>query len=123
MDNNIKLGFYAEDIATRFLLTKNYEIMERNFRTKYGEIDIIAAANGYIIFVEVKCRKSFTKGRPCEAVTISKQRKIITNAHYYICSNQLSECDFRFDVIEVIGGSNNNGIDFTINHIENAFTL
>jgi len=118
MKNNAEIGRYGENLALKFLKYRNCEILESNFRTKSSEIDIIMRDGEYVVFVEVKYRKNTTKGNPCEAVTSRKQNAIIEAANHYICENQLSNIDFRFDVIEIID------IDkLEINHIKNAFTL
>ena len=110
-------GQKGQTEAENFLQKNNYKILEKNFRTRTGEIDLIAFdnKNGYIAFIEVKYRTSTNYGLPSEAVGSKKQQKIIRTALYYISKNKLSDRDFRFDVIEVLGTS--------VNHIENAFDL
>lgn len=111
-------GSYGEKLAIDFLLLKNYKILERNFRIKNGEIDIIAKDSTYIVFIEVKYRKNLSKGFPRESVTFSKQKTIINVANHYIYLNNLTNSDFRFDVIEVYD------IDtIKFEHIKNAFTV
>lgn len=99
------LGKYGEDFACRYLQNKGYKILTRNFRChRYGEIDIIAEKKGCISFIEVKTRASTRFGRPIEAVTLAKQRKIHRCAEYYLQCNGLLERPpvLSFDVVEII---------------------
>ena len=103
--------------AENFLRKKGYAILQQNFRVRAGEIDLIAQDNEYIVFVEVKYRHGAGHGLPSESVGLYKQRKICKTALYYISMCGLADQDFRFDVVEVLGG----GGKVVINHIENAF--
>jgi len=80
---NLEFGKAAENSAARFLKSKGYKILERNYKNKFGEIDIIAEHKGVISFLEVKARHSLGLGMPQEAVTASKQRQISKVAVYY----------------------------------------
>ena len=72
-----KLGLYGEELACKYLQAKGYVILERNFRCRrFGEIDIVASKAGVLSFIEVKTRCSSRYGKPAEAVTLAKQRKI-----------------------------------------------
>ena len=115
-----KTGYWGEILASRFLRDSGYEIINANYRTRLGEIDIIASDSHYIVFVEVKTRKAGSLGEPCEAVGRSKQAKIVRTASIYLSSNH-SALQPRFDVIEVI--LKNNGDLLSINHIKNAFDM
>lgn len=95
-------GDIGEQAAFDYLTSNGYMILDRNFRTKYGEIDIIGKDNGYIAFVEVKSRRDFKMGLPCEAVNESKQKKIARMALLYIMKKKLYNYNFRFDVVEVV---------------------
>ena len=106
-------GNIGENIAAKYLKKQGYEIIKRNYTNSYGEIDIIAAHDGYIVFVEVKTRTGLEFGYPAEAVDAHKRRKISQVAGGYIQSKRLYDYPVRFDVIEVYDGK--------INHIENAF--
>lgn len=94
-------GRLGEDFAALFLEQNGYKITSRNFRTRLGEIDIIAEKDGIISFVEVKTRSQNSLYSPREAVTISKQKKIIKAASEYIL---LTKCEKqpRFDVFEIV---------------------
>ena len=95
------LGNLGEDIACKFILNKGYEIVERNFYCRQGEIDIIAKDNEFLVFIEVKTRTSEEFGKPAEAVTYYKEKHMYQAAKYYIYkTNQESEY-IRFDVIEI----------------------
>ena len=112
--NRGKLG---EDIALEFLSKKGYRLIERNYHSRFGEIDIIMKNDRYIIFVEVKLRKNNKYGNPAEFVTVKKQQKIIITAEDWLINNK-TELQPRFDVIEIYMPENN---QVSINHIENAF--
>lgn len=114
MNTKIK-GRTGEDVACAYLKKKKYEIIERNFTTSVGEIDIVAAHDGYVVFVEVKARRSTEYGAPSEAVTYFKQRKISQVASQFLSKYRKLNFPVRFDVIEVYMDT------MTVNHIENAF--
>ena len=100
-----KLGLYGEDLACKYLQAKGYVIMERNFRCRrFGEIDIVASKAGVLSFIEVKTRRSSRYGKPVEAVTLAKQRKIYRVAQYYLQMRGLASRIpvLSFDVVEII---------------------
>ncbi|AWI03982.1 YraN family protein [Clostridium drakei] len=105
---NKEIGFLGEDIANNYLRQIGYTILDRNFRCKIGEIDIIGRDGNYICFIEVKTRYGSLYGNPCEAVTYSKQHKIYKTAEIYIMKKKLFKFNFRFDVIEIILNNSNN---------------
>ncbi len=115
MGSNVEIGRIGEDIAEYFLSKKGYKIIERNYRKRFGEIDIIANDGGCTVFVEVKTRNSIQFGYPSQAVDSRKMKKIIKTANCYIAENGIFDGEFRFDVIEVYIASKK------INHIEGAF--
>lgn len=115
--NHIALGNIGENAAVDFLRKMGYEILDRNFRCKLGEIDIIAKNKKLLVFVEVKTRRNKLYGMPAEAVTYAKQQKIINTALYYLNGAGLSNPEVRFDVIEILYSEQ--GIQ--CNHIVNAF--
>lgn len=118
---NKVIGNYGEDVAKKHLKKLGYAILDRNFKCKTGEIDIIAQKHTTVAFIEVKSRYNVFYGNPCEAVNFTKKLKIFKTAKFYISKNNLINFDFRFDVIEVIFNYNNN--KQIINHIENAFQI
>ena len=111
--NNYQKGQAGEKIACEYLSLKGFQIIEQNYRTSFGEIDIIAKDKEYIVFVEVKFRKTLKNGFPREAVGKFKQQNIIKTALSFIEERNLQNVDFRFDVLEILGTN--------IEHIENAF--
>jgi putative endonuclease len=102
MLSNREKGNFGEQAALNYLIRNGYIILDRNFRTKYGEIDIIAKDNSYIAFIEVKTRRNFIHGLPCESVNKNKQQRIARMALLYILKKKLQDCNFRFDVIEIV---------------------
>lgn len=113
------IGQSGENIAKNYLISNGYEIVDLNFHSRYGEIDIIAKTAKYIVFVEVKTRKPRSLVFPAEAVTKSKRTKIIKTAFVYIEKNKIS-LQPRFDIIEIVTQKDSLSSNI-INHIENAF--
>ncbi|MCR5301678.1 MAG: YraN family protein [Lachnospiraceae bacterium] len=102
--NKRKVGFKKEDEAARFLTECGLEILELNFSNRFGEIDLIAKDEDFIVFVEVKYRKNPVLGHPEEAVGISKARTISKVADHYRLYRKLSaDTKFRFDVVAIEG--------------------
>lgn len=102
--NRRVLGDTKEFLITDYLSNNGYEVVERNFRCRIGEIDIIAKEAGYLVFIEVKYRSSLQYGAPEMAVDCRKQNTIYKVAQYYYKKNGLSQ-DYpaRFDVVSVLG--------------------
>ncbi|MCT4509801.1 MAG: YraN family protein [Tepidibacter sp.] len=113
--NNKEKGRLGEQIACNYLIKNKFHILEKNYRTKIGEIDLIAFKDNKISFIEVKSRNSINYGHPSESVHYKKQKKIISTAKQYIMYKNIKNMDIGFDVIEVYLKNNN------INYIENAF--
>lgn len=110
------LGRVGENKAAEFLKSKGYKILEKNYRKRSGEIDIIAKDGDTIVFVEVKTRADDSFGSPAEAVNKEKQAKYFKVATAYLVAKFNSEeINSRFDVIEIEDGK--------INHVENAFYI
>ena len=124
MNNSKKfVGTIGENIACRYLIKKNYEILTKNYHTRYGEIDIVAVDGSFIVFVEVKLRKFCAIVSGVEAIDTKKQKKIIKSAMVYLSRNGTS-FQPRFDIIELTYFVKNGSKYLkTINHIKNAFTL
>lgn len=112
--NKRKFGIIGEKIVQGYLVNKGYKIIETNYYTKRGEIDIICKKDNCIIFVEVKTRTSLKFGTPAMAVNSNKKQHIKSVAKVYIFLNNLNSFEIRFDVVEVFI---NNG-KCKINHIE-----
>lgn len=115
MNRHRQKGYKYEEKAAVYLQEKGYIIVEQNFYTFFGEIDLIARDNETIVFVEVKYRKSIKNGYPQEAVTYQKKQRIIKSAQYYLYRHNALEKPCRFDVIAIAGE------EFL--HIENAFEI
>ncbi|MCL2425670.1 MAG: YraN family protein [Oscillospiraceae bacterium] len=123
--NNIdprKRGKWGEGIARDYLRKNGYHIVATSFRSRFGEIDIIAKQHNYIVFVEVKTRKNANFAHAKEFVGNAKQRKIISTANYWIMKNN-TDMQPRFDVIEVYAKDGELTVTPDINHIENAFGI
>jgi putative endonuclease len=99
-DKQIK-GRLGEDEAVRFLEKNGYRILERNFRCRHGEVDVIAEENGTIVFVEVKARTSDAFGAPEESVGRRKQERIIRASKEYLFAENLTDHSARFDVVSI----------------------
>jgi DNA processing protein len=120
-DDNLykkKLGNFGEKIVAKYLESLDYEIIAKNFKTKFGEIDIVALDKNEFTFIEVKTRTSNKYGRPVEAVNKVKEKHIILASKYFIYKNRLENQFIRYDIIEVYALKNQKVI---INHIKNAF--
>ena len=121
--NKRTIGNIGEEMAVKYLIKNKYRILERNFRCKLGEIDIIAKDGVYIVFVEVKMRKNSDFGMPAEAVNFYKQRKIIQVAQYYLMSKGI-EYNIRFDIVEILANIEENKTQIkNIRIIKNAFQV
>jgi putative endonuclease len=118
-ENNKSFGNEGEDIAAGYLKSEGYEIIERNYRFHKGEIDIVAKDNNsnYLVFVEVKSRKSLEFGEPEYAITPAKSKQLKRMANYYLVDNHVKNTDCRLDVITILFSSTNPPL---INHYKNA---
>ena len=95
------LGRTGERLAAEALMSKGYRILERNFRCRQGEIDLVAEDEQDIIFVEVKTRRGVSFGLPEDAVTIRKRRKLVEVASNYLDFHTCSDRSWRIDVVAV----------------------
>lgn len=113
----IALGRRGEEAAAAALKKKGYRIVEKNYRCRYGEIDIIAEQGGAVVFIEVKTRTSDRYGTPGEGVDYRKQRHITQASSMYLAEKNLTDALVRFDVVSIVlsGGS------FTTEIIRDAF--
>lgn len=100
--NKRKFGSVGEKLAQVFLLNKGYEIVDTNFYSRGGEIDIVAQKDNILVFIEVKTRSNFKYGTPAMAVNLTKKKHLRSTAKVYIYINRLYGYDVRFDVIEVL---------------------
>lgn len=111
------LGGKGELIAEQVLIAKGYQILEKNYKTKSGEADLVAKSGKLLVFVEVKTRTGNEFGRPAEAVGAQKRRRYVKLAEFYLLIHpEYRDYFVRFDVAEVFGPSGEK-----VNYIENAF--
>ncbi len=103
----LKFGLEGEKKAVKFLKQNKYRILETNFTTTVGEIDIVAEQGGVLVFIEVKSRVNNEHGHPLDAVTPIKQRKLKQVAESFRVSKGLLERDCRFDVVAISGEPEN----------------
>lgn len=113
------LGKVGEDFSAKYLEAQGYKIIDRNYKIRTAEIDIIAEKDNTIIFVEVKTRSNIRHGFPVEAVNLKKQKRIIQAASVFLQDEKYFDCACRFDVIEVYSVSD----ELKLRHIENAFEV
>lgn len=112
--NKRKTGADYEEKAARWLAERGFQILERNFCCRQGEIDLVARDGSCLVFVEVKYRRNRHTGHPAEAVDVRKQRKIARTAAYYCYKNRIPETQScRFDVMSILGHE--------VEYIRNAF--
>lgn len=114
--NTKNIGDIGEDKAVQFLKKKGYRILDRNYRCRFGEIDIIAKDKNCFVFIEVKTRKDVSYGRPVESISKVKIGRILKTLKFYIAQKRIYDCDIRIDAIEVLMKSPD---DVKVNHIEN----
>ena len=104
MKNKREIGYKYEEIVASYAVKSGFKIIERNYRTKFSEIDIIINDNNTIVFVEVKYRKINSSYEAAYSVSKDKQKRISKGALYYIMSNNLSlDNKYRFDVVAIDG--------------------
>lgn len=104
MENKRKTGDRTENLAAAYLERKGMRILERNYRSRYGEIDLIGRHGEYLVFTEVKYRTSAKRGMPEEAVGALKQRRICAVADYYRAMHKIpSSMPVRYDVVAILG--------------------
>ena len=107
-------------MAAQFLQKKRYKILATNYRSRFGEIDLIVSNRHYLVFIEVKLRKSDRFARALEYVDNKKQNRIRTTAEIYL-SEFPTDLQPRFDVIEIYAPDGTNTKDPEIYHLEDAF--
>ncbi len=115
MKHNQRVGKWGEEAVSEYLGGRGYEIITRNARTPYGEIDIVARQDDITIFVEVKSRTSLKMGLPEESVNSRKQARMLACAEHYAAENAIDH--WQIDVIAVEGKM---GLEPKITHFENA---
>lgn len=116
----VALGISGEKLAREELTRRGYAILATRYRTRVGEIDIIAQDGRTLVFVEVKTRTSDEFGIPAEAVTRRKQRRLVTMARWYLSEKRLHGCLCRFDVVTVLC---RRGLLPVVEVVKNAFMV
>jgi putative endonuclease len=111
------VGIQGEDRAVAELERRGYAVLARRYRTRHGEIDIVARDGETIVFVEVKAKESAEFGTGAEAVTLRKQRRVISMAVDYLARNRLTSSPCRFDVVAIDGV----GEEATLTYYRGAF--
>ena len=111
------MGAWGEDLALRYLIKHGYRLVERNYRTRRGEIDLILRKEGTLVFVEVKLRRGTGFGDPLEAVTLRKQATLRYLAERYLADREPDFDTVRFDVVGILASREGLRID----HIQDAF--
>ena len=119
-DRRVGLGKRGEDLACRALRRRGYVILDRRYRTRVGELDIVARDSRTLVFVEVKARASGRCGKPLEAVTRRKQRRLATMAGDYLARKGWEGRPCRFDVVGVTLGERG---QLAVEVVANAFEV
>ena len=101
MSDLLRLGERGEALAWNFLSKEGYSILEKNYRTRFGEIDVIARKKDVLVFLEVKTRRDHAFGLPAESVDWRKQQKLIRVAEAYLQAKGLENRSARFDILSI----------------------
>jgi putative endonuclease len=120
-DTRRTTGIKGEEEAARFLTRSGYAILDRNVRTRAGEIDLVAKEGKTLVFVEVKTRRDLAGDPPQASVHTRKQNQLAKLAHGYLKLKRIRQTPCRFDVVAVI--INDEGGVKAIRHIPNAFSV
>ncbi len=115
-----ELGKKGEDAAEIFLKQLGFEIIERNFRSQQGEIDIVAREKGFLVFVEVKNYSYRSYSSPASVVKKNKKQSVIHAARYYIYKNRIKNTNCRFDVVTLFRRQDGSQ---AIEHFRDAFKV
>ena len=120
MGRNNLIGAWGESLAAEFLRKKHYKVVSAGYRSRFGEIDLIVTDRKYLVFVEVKLRKSADYAMAMEYVNAAKQSRLRTTASIYLSENP-TNLQPRFDVIEISAPQGMATAKPVINHLEDAF--
>lgn len=115
-----RLGRWGENLAAKFLVGKGYRVLDRNWKCRFGELDLVAEGEGYLCFVEVKLRRTQRFGTGAEQVDQRKREKLRITAELYL-QERPAVLQPRFDVIEVLAPNGLGTKNPKIRHIEGAF--
>lgn len=120
MGRNNVVGAWGESLAADYLKKKRFKLVATNYRCRFGEIDLIVSDRDYLVFVEVKLRKSDKFAQAAEFVDFHKQNRLRTTAEMYLSQNP-SQLQPRFDVIEIYAPEGMQTVSPEIRHLEDAF--
>ena len=112
------VGAYGERVAVRLLEDEGYVVLDRNWRCRSGELDVVAMRGGVVVFVEVKCRRSEAFGPPLLAVTPAKIERLRAAAAAWLSEHDLADAAVRFDVMAVVRPAAGAAV---VEHVEGAF--
>ena len=118
----LDFGKKGEKAAEAYLKKQGYRILKKNYRTKVGEIDLIAEHNNVLVFIEVKSRTDAALEHPFMAVTPRKQKKIARTAQSFLVQNKVGLREIRFDVVSVLPG-NENPDSLQVEVLQDAFRV
>ncbi len=118
----LNFGKKGEKAAESYLMKQGYRILKKNYRTKVGEIDLIAEHNNVLVFIEVKSRTDAALEHPFMAVTPRKQKKIAQTAQSFLVQNKVGDREIRFDVVSVLPGKENSD-SLQIEVLQDAFRV
>lgn len=116
--NTRRTGDWGEDLALRYLAERGYTLVERNYRTRHGELDLILRNGVTLVFVEVKLRRGRGFGDPIEAVTPRKQAVVRSMAEQYLAERDPDFEELRFDVVGILASRSEPP---KVRHIQDAF--
>lgn len=111
-------GAPGEEAALRFLLRKGYRLVERNVRSRWGEIDLVCRKGSTLVFIEVKSRRSLSAGHPLEALTPAKQARLRRATSIYMMRSEHPEASYQIDLVAIL--LDQEGRVQEITHLENA---
>ena len=121
MSSNLKLGAMGERVARRHLERNGYSVLEANYRTRGGEIDLVTERDGVLVFVEVRTRRGGEFGLPEESITPSKRSHLVAAAQEYLQANGVEVADWRIDLVALELDSRGRLVRLDI--VENAVEL
>ncbi|MBC8281094.1 MAG: YraN family protein [Chloroflexi bacterium] len=113
-----RLGQWGEAHARRFLEGKGYTVAATNYRSRWGEVDIVAQDGSELVFVEVKTRRGSSLGTPEESVTVTKSQRLVATAQDYLQKNEIEQAPWRIDVVSI--QLDQSGKLLKLNHLQNA---
>lgn len=120
----VSIGALGEEAAVKALKKQGYKIIDRNYRTKMGEIDIIAKDGEYTCFIEVRLRKNNSFGSPADSIDEGKRIRIINTAKHYAVSKRIYDTPMRFDVVLINATADKNRLkNIHLQIIKDAFRL